>query len=347
LRSDVATVIGAGVIGLLTAHELADRGYRVAVVSKEGKPDERSMSASAAAVAQFLPWMPGKNCGEMHDVLSDLSSVVQTGKQFYTHLAQDPHKTGVMVVPNVELAGPKDWPSELAEAMSAEVTELEHTIELPGQHDETYLAEVEYRFDTFSFNTGKTLEYLADTAAAKGVRFHKRTMRSLREAAELDGVVIDASGDGARELTGNNDIEYIKGHCITLRPEDGYLPNEILSAFDLIMLPREDGTIRVGAPRGEASDLLDRLAMFFHKAADRVHGLRPDLLDHCEILGPVSGYRVRHRSGGIWIDRNPVFPNILHANGFYCLGWSVGPAYAKHIADAAAAMAEPFPPTGH
>ncbi len=113
-------IIGSGVIGLLVANELAGMGHAVKVISREGKPDIGTDSASSNAVGQFLPWLP-----EGHEGLTaelDLERVVAHSREFYADLARIPEQTGVMAVRNVELVKSGfPWPEGLPEAMNTTV----------------------------------------------------------------------------------------------------------------------------------------------------------------------------------------------------------------------------------
>lgn len=340
------TIIGAGVIGLLTAHVLRDRGCHVTIIAREGRPDAYTYSTSSVAVAQFLPWLPESHEATMLDSLGDLTTLVDSGRNFYSTLAIHPDITGVMPIRNVELVGAKGWLTGLPEAMRAERTTLDPIV-FPGPAGWIYEVDTCYTFDTFSIDTVRALHHLANDAARKGVAFRKRTV-TMPELRELPGVVIVAAGDGAQQLTGDAEIEHFKGHTITIRPEPGYLPREALSAHDLIVMPRHDGTVRLGAPycpsassvpeSEEAAELTDRIRQLIAKTSHLVDGLRPDLLDHAEVLYHSAAHRVSFTTGNVRVRPDLRSPHILHANGFLGIGWSIGPAYAETIADHAMAL---------
>ncbi|RMI33255.1 NAD(P)/FAD-dependent oxidoreductase [Nocardia stercoris] len=346
------TVVGAGVIGLLTAHELADRGYPVTVLATEGRPGAYTGSTSSIAAAQFLPWVPPAHLESMRDGLQNLESIVSCGREFYGDLARRPGETGVMAVGNVELVGRDSWPAGLAASMRVTETRLDAPIELPSGGGPPVTVTERYCFDTFSIDAVKALAYLAHDAARKGVEFRRRTVTA-DDLRELPGVVVAATGDGAQRLTGDPDLEHFKGHVVTLRPHRGYLPDQILGADDLVVVPHENGTVRIGAPyyapagrsvpqRREAQDLLRRLPILLERVAHLAAGLRPDLLRHCDILYHSAGNRVGFRSGDIRIEVDSERPNVLHANGFIGVGWSVGPSYARIVADQALALHKEF-----
>ena len=345
------TVIGSGIIGLLTAHQLVDQGHKVTVVSREGQPNMGTNSTSAIAVGQFLPWLPEAHARTvMHGMSSGLSEIVDFGREFYTDLAKHPAETGVMPVRNVELVGEADpWPTNLPSAMNVESLELPEPIAITGPDGKPEQFTEEYIFDTFSINTRKTLAWLAQQAKEKGVKFEVAHIKP-EDLARMEGVVINATGMGAQELTGAIDIRHYKGHTIIIQPREGQMvPTEAISASDLIIVPREDGTVIAGAlyrenPKrpqpeaDEAEELLARLAELATKTVGLVEGLNPELFTEGEIIVHQAGYRVVIGSGGIRVAPDEKLENILHAYGFSGIGWSVGPHFAKTIAQKAIAM---------
>lgn len=339
----VFTVIGAGVIGLLTAQALAERGHDVTVVSKEGSPSRETGSTSSIAIGQFLPWVP-----EDHQevLLGDLSleEVTDYSRNFYSELANNPHVTGVMELSNVELVSSSSpWPSDLPRVMRATDEQLDEPIELIGPAGEAIAYDTALTFNTFSINTRKTIGYLAERAKELGVKFEKREV-TREELERLEGVIVNATGMGAAPLDPASLVKEFKGHTFVVRPKEGYfVPREALSVEDIIMMPREDGTAVCGAlylenparpvPEAvEADELFARLRETFQKTADMVDGLEPDLLDNVDVVVHSAGYRVEVEGSGIRVAPDEDNERLLHAYGFGGLGWSVGPHFAQKIA---------------
>jgi glycine/D-amino acid oxidase-like deaminating enzyme len=345
------TVIGSGVIGLMTASELAQQGHDVTVVSKEGQPGLGSDSTSINAVGQFLPWLPEGHADKVMGGFSDeLDAVVEHSRGFYSELAKNPEQTGVMPLRNVELINDElPWPAGLAEAMRAELSPLEHPVTITGPDGKDSILTDQYIFDTFSINPRKAVVFLAEKAKTEGVKFVVGKV-SPEELAQLEGVVVNATGVGAQELTGDTEVQHYKGHTIILRPKEGHeLPKKAISVDDLIIMPRENGTMVVGAlykenperqvPEDEeAKELFDRVGDLASKTADIVDGLDPELFEHSDILQHSAGYRVVRSSGGIRVEADEKLQHVLHAYGFSGIGWSVGPVFAKRIAGQAIDM---------
>lgn len=346
------TVLGSGVIGLLTAHELAEAGHRVKVISREGMPTMGTDSTSAIAIGQFLPFLPEGHTDTItgSDMAEDLKSVVEESRSYYDRLAKNPHETGVLGLRNLELVGESlTWPAGLAEAMHVTETELTPPIELTDTNGGLVTESQVYEFDTFSINARKTLAWLAEEARRKGISFDRQNLTP-EDLNQLDGVIVNATGIGAKQLTGDQDIQHFKGHTFVLRPrtKEDY-PTKAMSVDDLVIMPREDGTVIAGALyiespdramplESEAEELMRRLTELAEKTRHMIDGLRPTLFTAGESLVHSAGYRLVLESGGIRVAPDDRIRNLLHAYGFSGIGWSVGPVYAKKIAKQALEM---------
>ncbi len=343
------TVIGSGVIGLLTAKALAQQGHDVTVVSKEGKPSDATSTASTNAVGQFLPWVPEAHAKTLLEDIS-LQEVAGFSREFYARLAEAPHETGVMPIRNIELVrSDSPWPEGLPAVMRTEETVLSKGVDFVEPDGSIAVFDTVLAFDTYSINAAKTLSYLADHAEQLGVRFEQRTLTQ-KELDELEGVIINAAGTGAHEFDPSQVVNNFKGHTIVIRPKEGHeLPKQALSVEDLIMMPREDGTVICGAlyredpdnstpKQDEAEELLQRIGHIIRESAHLVDGLDAELLEHSEVLLHSAGYRVEVEGSGIRVVPDESNERLLHAYGFGGIGWSVGPHFAQQISKQATQM---------
>jgi D-amino-acid oxidase len=340
-------VLGAGVVGLTTALVLAQEGHNVSVHSIEGKPTRAAQTTSANACGQFLPWVPADHAEALLGDVS-LQEVTDISRQRYEQLAENPHETGVMRISNVELLlQGGEWPRDLPEAMEAQRESLDEPVVFTEHDGSVADCDTALTFDTFSINTRKTIAWIAEQAEQAGVKFveHRITPEDI---SSLDGVIINAMGMGAPEVDAVVESSNFKGHTFIIKPEPGYMPRQALSVEDLIILPREDGTVVCGAlyisdperpvpEKQEAEELFDRLGKLVESVskAGMVEGLQPDIFEHSEVLYHGAGYRVELKSGGIRIAPDEKIVNLLHAYGFGGIGWSVSPHFANKIASEA------------
>lgn len=343
------TIVGSGVVGLLVANELAQQGHAVQVVSAEGKPSMSTDSTSSNAIGQFLPWMPeGHAGGVMGDL--PLGEVVEGSRSFWAELAEDPHETGVMAVENVELlTDGSPWPTDLPEAMHVSEKMLDQPVTFIDPDGKEVPFDKEYTFGTFSISARKAMAYLAKRAEELGVRFEQRSL-SPQDLEQLEGIVINAAGLGARDFDEGQEVKFFKGHTFLIQPgADSPALVQALSVEDLIIMPREDGTVICGAlyrenperpvpEADEAEELKARLGALVKEMAPLVEGLDPDLFDTGEVLVHSAGYRVELANGGIRVAPDEKNEKLLHAYGFAGVGWSVGPHFAREIASMAREM---------
>ncbi|MGH3651606.1 NAD(P)/FAD-dependent oxidoreductase [Glutamicibacter sp.] len=189
-------VIGAGVIGLSAAHELAAAGHQVTVIADQ----QPLQTVSSVAAAIWFPYHSENS--EAADLLlarslarfQELASIKETGIDLRRGLnleaSPDEDRSWAKIVTNAAEAPAEDIPRIAAAGMRATVP----VITMP-----TYLS------------------WLHGQAAAKGVKFIQRTVRSFGELEDEADVVVLAAGLRGGELTGDDDTVYpIRGQVIRL-----------------------------------------------------------------------------------------------------------------------------------
>ena len=107
------------------------------------------------------------------------------------------------------------------------------------------------------------IEWLRKRVEAKGVKFVRATVSSFDEFrtpsdkfGPVPDVLINATGNGARELLGDLDVEPIRGQTILLRDTDGQLSKQMMlrSGNDYCyIIPRLDGTVIIGGIKDHGS----------------------------------------------------------------------------------------------
>lgn len=190
------TVIGAGVIGLSAAHELAAAGHQVTIIADQ----QPLQTVSAVAAAIWFPYH-SENSAAADLLLSrslarfeELSGIAETGIDLRSGLnlegMPDADRSWAAIVANATEAPADVLPGLAAAGMRATVP----VITMP-----TYLA------------------WLRAQVEDRGVRFQQRTVSSLNElAAEADLVVL-AAGLRGGELLGDDETVYpIRGQVIRL-----------------------------------------------------------------------------------------------------------------------------------
>ncbi|GLZ36910.1 FAD-dependent oxidoreductase [Actinokineospora sp. NBRC 105648] len=177
-----ALVVGAGVIGLSTAIRLAEGGARVRVWAAE--PPERTTSAVAAALwgPDFAD--PGRTWAyatqaELTLLAEDPTSGVRLCRGMQSSDLQAEPPPWVDRLPEVRICGPE----ELAPGMLVGLRTTVPVVDMP-----------------------RYLEYLVTRLARTGTEVELRRVASLAEPAAAAPVVVNCTGVGARELTGDDEL---------------------------------------------------------------------------------------------------------------------------------------------
>ena len=179
-------MVGAGVIGLTCAHRLVRAGHEVEVWSREAVQD----TTSAVAAAVWYPYraFPEELVTAWSAATYDMLSILSVRPE-----------TGVALVRGRELfreRRPDPW-------WMAAVPRLRRVTDLPPGYADGY------EFAAPVVRMPAYLPWLLDELAAAGVRFRATEVADL--AAVPADLVVNATGLGARELTGDTELTGVRG----------------------------------------------------------------------------------------------------------------------------------------
>jgi D-amino-acid oxidase len=186
------TVIGAGVIGLTCALELAESGLRVRVVARDRLAD--TTSGVAAAV-----WYPYR--AYPYDRVLGWS---QASYRTFARLAADDPGAGVRMRLGTELLradAPDPW-------WAGAVPDLEKVTDVPAG----FVAG--WRFRAPVIDMSRYLPWLEGRLGAHDVTPETLTVDRLGPGDELGGVVVDCAGLGARELVPDPSVTPVRGQVV-------------------------------------------------------------------------------------------------------------------------------------
>jgi glycine oxidase len=312
------TVIGAGVAGLVSAVELAERGLAVEVLDRGARIGDRACSWAAGGM--IAPWCEGE-AGE--------EEVVRLGPEalaWWPRQIDGVSVNGTLVVAQRRDAADLARYARLTERFEwidgARVAELEP--DLAGRFDRAMFFPEEAHLDPRA-----ALPALARRLEALGgtIRFG---VEADPEAAEGDAV-LDCRGFAARNTL--NDLRGVRGEMLLLRTSEISLkrPVRLLHPrIALYVVPRTDNLFMVGATAIESAS---RAGVTARSAVELING--------AYALHPAFGEAeiVELRA-----DVRPAFPDnlprierrgrVVHLNGFYRNGFLLTPALAREAADA-------------
>ncbi|MFF2650318.1 FAD-dependent oxidoreductase [Streptomyces sp. NPDC058045] len=262
-------VVGGGVIGLTTAVELAERGRRVAVWTRE--PPGGTTSSVAGAL-----WWPYRIEPE-----AKVGGWAVESLRVFEELAADPGATGVRLVPGVH-AGARlsrlgRWAAEVRELRAATAAECPGGglwARLPLVDMPVYLA------------------WLEDRLRAAGGTVLRRTLDSLDEALAEAPTVVNCSGIGARWLVPDESVRPVRGQVVLVENpgvDTWYADADSAGAATTYFFP-QPGRLLLG---GTAEEDVYRPEPDERTAAEivaRCARVRPELAD-ARILGHRVGLR--------------------------------------------------------
>ncbi|AGT07224.1 FAD-dependent oxidoreductase [Paracoccus aminophilus] len=305
------TVLGAGVLGLAIATELAARGIPLRIIDPAGGPGPQGCS-----------WWAGGMLAPYCEEESAEPAVVRLGldaADWWARHGATVHPTGTLVL-----------------ALGRDQAELDRFARRTRTH-ETVTApkiaalepELESRFRRGLFYASEShltprqaLTALRDGLAAKGIE--------IETEGTPEGLVVDARGFAARDAL--PDLRGVRGEMLMIRCPEVTLTRTIRllhPRIPLYIVPRGEGVYMLGATMlesGAKSRVTARAAVEMLSSA---YALHPGFAE-AEILE-------------LGADARPAFPDnlprlrrrgsTLFANGLYRHGYLLAPAVARMAAD--------------
>lgn len=330
-------VIGAGVIGLSSAYELARMGAQVTVLER-GHAGAESSWAGGGILFPLLPW----NYGEPVTALTEFS------RQRYPAWIESLRlQTGIdpeYLVSGMRVLPPYDADKALAwcEVHGLRVEKEGGTLLLPE------VAQV--RNPRLMQALGRSLELMGvsivEHAEVAGFKFAGNRVAGVETHQGIytaDSYIVAAgawSGALLGELAPKSPIWPVRGQMLLFKAEAGLLPH-ILLQDGVYLIPRLDGHILVGSTLEDAGfdkgvteaareNLLSKaVAMFppLSQAGLVRHwaGLRPGSPDNVPVIG-----------------RHPEVENLYLNAGHFRYGVTMAPASAASLANMVAGKAQPI-----
>ncbi len=188
-----ATVIGSGIIGLTSAIMLQEKGFKVKIIAKERY--EKTLSFNVGAV-----WFPF----EVHPAKKANIWATLAYEKYQTEVIPG---NGVTFIPFMIAYTPTSdtsWTEKLPtgnvrEAISAELPNginMAKVANVPLAEPPIYLPHLFKRF------------------IANGGTFEQKTITTLAQLSELDTVVINCTGLGAKELCNDDELHSMRGQIL-------------------------------------------------------------------------------------------------------------------------------------
>ncbi|AZE98256.1 Glycine oxidase ThiO [Pseudomonas orientalis] len=338
-------IVGGGVIGLLTAYNLADRGQAVILLERGGLGQESSW-AGGGIVSPLYPWRYSPA----------VTALAHWSQDFYPQLAQrlfaatgiDPevHTTGLYWLDLDDEADALAWAAREGRPLSK--------VDVSAAHDAVPALGSGY----------SQAIYMADVANVRNPRLVKSLKAALsalpdvtiHEQCEVDGFIVQgdtvvgvntsagamtgdqvvlAAGAWSGELLGKLGlalpVEPVKGQMILYKCASDFLSSMVL-AKGRYAIPRRDGHILIGSTlEHEGFDKTPTISALESLKASAVE-LLPALAD-AEVVGHWAGLRPGSPEGIPYIGEVPGFKGLWLNCGHYRNGLVLAPASCQLFAD--------------
>ena len=336
LSSDVV-VVGGGVMGLLSALELAQAGRSVVLLERQDAGRESSW-AGGGIVSPLYPWRYAPAVGALAHWSQDFYP--RFGRQLAEETGIDPQVqvTGLYWLDLEDRARALEWAAQrhvMLERIGRD--SLRHAMPMLGDH----FAQALFQSQVANVRNPRLLAALCKGLKCQaGVRVFPHAEVSclevspagwLAKAGELEcetSCVVLAAGAWSGELLAtlglHLPVEPVKGQMILYKCEPDYLPAMVL-AEGRYAIPRRDGHVLVGStlehagfdktPTGEALASL-------RASAEK---MLPGLVQR-EIVGHWAGLRPGSPDGIPFIGEVPELPGLWLNCGHYRNGLVLAPA---------------------
>jgi len=266
-KGNRAIVVGCGVSGLSCAIKLQELGIEVEIWAKD-RP-ERTVSMVAAAIWHPYLVFPQERVNRW----------AVTSYEAFSLLAERPD-TGVRFVEGEEYAlEPLREPDWATPAMQVRLFEAEG--ETPAH----------YTFRSLVIETPTYIPWLLRRFTEGGGKVVDRVVEHFDEVFDRAPVVVNCCGLGARELTGDERLQPVKGQVVRVEPGhfDRFIFDERDPMTPIYMIPRSKDCILGGTAEPGADDTLTDDAttqLIIDRCARFVPGLR-----EAKVLGAHAGAR--------------------------------------------------------
>lgn len=322
MPSDII-IIGAGIIGLSSAFELAKRGAKVSVLDK----GEAGMEASWAGGGILFPLLPW-------DYPEEVTSLAAAGASLYPEWSAALHESSG-IDPEYAKCGMKVLPGSRPMEKAAAWC-ISHNMRFSeGESGEFHLP------DVAQARNPRLLRALRKALENMGVEIveHCEALALRGKDGKISGIetssrgILEAenyavcAGAWSGRMLGREDIFPVKGQMLLFEAKG--LLDLILLRDDIYLVPRRDGRILAGSTLEHSG--FDKSLTLGKHLHEKASGILPEL----KSLSPVkhwAGLRPGSPGNIPTISRHPEFGNLYVNSGHFRYGVTMAPASAKMLA---------------
>ncbi len=332
-------IIGGGIIGMMTARELALQGAIVSIFDRKNLGMETSWAAGGI-LSSMRPWAEPESSMLLSEQGKKLyPSYVELLKQ-ETDVDSEYIGSGLIIIDKDHSAKTKAWASnrnidfvENIENIPSEINLPKHSILLPT------IAQV---------RPPKLLNALRNSLEALSVSIYENTKitdlgikNNQFQSVEFDGgkVVADSviitAGAWSKSLLGNINtdinIKPIRGQVVCLKLKEQILHNMILDGA-YYLIPRRDGHLLIGSTMEDVGFVNETTKVARQELLNWAYSIYP-ALSNAKPVSHWSGLRPSTKANIPIIGQLPSFKNIYINTGHFRKGILQAPSSAQLLAD--------------
>ncbi|WP_434696765.1 glycine oxidase ThiO [Pseudomonas sp. Z1-14] len=344
-RQQQVVIVGGGVIGLLTAFNLASEGQRVVLLDRSGVGQESSW-AGGGIVSPLYPWRYSPAVTALAHWSQDFYP--QLGESLFAATGIDPqvHITGLYWLDLDDQAEALAWAEREGRALRAvDISAVHDAVPVLGSgfSRAIHMADVA---NVRNPRLVKSLKAALQTMPNVTLHEHCEVSGFIRDGERVSGVkssageirgdqVVLAAGAWSGELLGTLGLELpvepVKGQMILYKCASDFLPSMVL-AKGRYAIPRRDGHILIGSTlEHEGFDKTPTDAALESLKTSALE-LIPALAD-AELVGHWAGLRPGSPEGIPYIGEVPGFAGLWLNCGHYRNGLVLAPASCRLFVD--------------
>ena len=325
------SIIGGGVMGLMSAWRLAQVGYRITVYERH----RCGAGASGAALGSLVPYPPHREGEEIPTLqratLKKYPTFIQELEEASGHLC------GYRPLPRLMLCMLSNHRQRAEKCRTLEPGVFE---ELPEQELENLLPGANFPpfgaficRDTAVVDTSKTILALKQACLKSGVTVLENTLVEDVSPLLKEGKVLLVAGAWSEELCPQLSalcpVDPVRGQVLRARYR-GEL-NHMIRAGKLYIQPEEEGTILIGSTKEKVGLKSLPVKENFESLFAEAQAVLPRL-KHDDVVATWSGLRPTSTTGSFFIGPVPEVTNLYAAVGFGGIGWCLAPWAGKEVA---------------